>query len=64
MKNLLRKIGLPIAVLLAGLLALQASDLFEKPKLDERQFDQVVNLALRQAAAAKSFSTSLTRNSA
>jgi len=50
MKNAIRKIGLPFIVLLAGLLAVQASDLFKKPELDERQFAKAVNLAIRQAA--------------
>lgn len=51
MKNYLLKIGLPLALLLAGLLAVQGSGWMGKtdPSAD-RQFSQKVNLAMRQAA--------------
>lgn len=51
MKNYLLKIGLPLALLLAGLLAVQGSGWMGKtdPTAD-RQFSQKVNLAMRQAA--------------
>ncbi|MBK8568244.1 MAG: winged helix-turn-helix transcriptional regulator [Saprospiraceae bacterium] len=50
MKNSLLKFGLPLLVLLTGLLAVRASGLFEQPHPDDRQFSQQVNLAMRQAA--------------
>jgi hypothetical protein len=50
MKNSLLKLGLPLFVLLTGLLAVRASGLFEPPKPDERLFSQQVNLAMRQTA--------------
>ncbi len=51
MKNYLLKIGLPLTLLLAGLLAVQGSGWMVKtdPTTD-RQFSQKVNLAMRQAA--------------
>ncbi len=50
MKNSLLKFGLPLLALLTGLLAVQASGIFERPPTDERQFSQQVNLAMRQTA--------------
>jgi DNA-binding winged helix-turn-helix (wHTH) protein len=51
MKSHLKKIGLPLAVLLACLLAVQGMSLASKPDASaDRQFSQKVNLAIRQAA--------------
>lgn len=51
MKNYLRKIGLPLIVLLACLLVVQGMSLASKPDSnDNHQFSQQVNLAMRQAA--------------
>ncbi|MBK9014657.1 MAG: response regulator transcription factor [Saprospiraceae bacterium] len=51
MKNSIRRIVLPLFVLLAGLLAVQGMGWMGKPDpADDRQFSQKVNLAMRQAA--------------
>ncbi len=51
MKNHFTKIGLPVVLLLAGLLAVQGMGWMGKPDpTDDRQFSQQVNLAIRQAA--------------
>ncbi len=51
MKNSIRKIVLPLFVLLAGLLVVQGMGWIGKPNpADDRQFSQKVNLAMRQAA--------------
>ncbi|MCF8247193.1 MAG: winged helix-turn-helix domain-containing protein [Saprospiraceae bacterium] len=51
MKNHFVKIGLPLVVLLSGLLAVQGMGWMGKPDpTDDRQFAQKVNLAMRQAA--------------
>ncbi len=51
MKNHLLNVGLPLVLLLAGLLAVQGMGWAENPKpSDDRQFSQKVNLAMRQAA--------------
>ncbi|MBI1228021.1 MAG: transcriptional regulator [Bacteroidetes bacterium] len=51
MKKYLTKIGLPIILLLVGLLAVQGMGWMDKPNPSAaRQFSQKVNLAMRQAA--------------
>lgn len=51
MKNKFTRIGLPIVLLLAGLLAVQGMGWMRKPDpATDREFSQKVNLAMRQAA--------------